>query len=121
MNVRRFFDDKVWRVVTKSRDIVVGTSYVIQFVEDVYIHHEGDERSRTHPGHGYPAYTEEQTAIEQIVTLDKAAWEETIRLLTLADAPSCDFAAFIVHRPVVEKSVSIKIDSQEGGKDNVNV
>lgn len=22
------------------------------------IHHEGDERSRTHPGHGYPAYTE---------------------------------------------------------------
>lgn len=23
------------------------------------IHHAGDERSRTHPGHGYPAYTEE--------------------------------------------------------------
>ena len=22
------------------------------------IDHEGDERSRTHPGHGYPAYTE---------------------------------------------------------------
>lgn len=22
------------------------------------IHHEGDERSRTNPGHGYPAYTE---------------------------------------------------------------
>lgn len=22
------------------------------------IYHEGDERSRTHPGHGYPAYTE---------------------------------------------------------------
>lgn len=22
------------------------------------IHHEGDERSRTSPGHGYPAYTE---------------------------------------------------------------
>lgn len=23
------------------------------------IHHEGDERSRTNPGHGYPAYTED--------------------------------------------------------------
>ena len=22
------------------------------------IHHPGDERSRTHPGHGYPAHTE---------------------------------------------------------------
>lgn len=23
------------------------------------IHYEADERSKTHPGHGYPAYTEE--------------------------------------------------------------
>lgn len=23
------------------------------------VRHEGDERSRTHPGHGYPAYTED--------------------------------------------------------------
>lgn len=23
----------------------------------VSVHHEGDERSRTHPGHGYPAHT----------------------------------------------------------------
>ncbi len=27
-------------------------------IYEEYIHHEGDERSRTHPGHGYPAYTE---------------------------------------------------------------
>ena len=26
-----------------------------------HINHEGDERSRTHPGHGYPAYTESVT------------------------------------------------------------
>ena len=31
------------------------------------IHHEGDERSRTHPGHGYPAYSEE---IEKLQTFD---------------------------------------------------
>lgn len=30
-------------------------------VKTRYIHHEGDERSRTHPGHGYPARTEEVT------------------------------------------------------------
>lgn len=28
------------------------------------IHHEGDERSRTHPGHGYPAYDEKVRTIE---------------------------------------------------------
>ncbi len=27
-------------------------------IYNVSIHHEGDERSRTHPGHGYPAHTE---------------------------------------------------------------
>lgn len=28
-------------------------------VEGRTIYHEGDERSRTHPGHGYAAYTEQ--------------------------------------------------------------
>jgi hypothetical protein len=30
--------------------------YII--IEDTSIHHEGDQRSRDFPGHGYPAYTE---------------------------------------------------------------
>lgn len=30
--------------------------FAVVYNESVY--HEGDERSRTHPGHGYPAYTE---------------------------------------------------------------
>ena len=29
----------------------------LEFIEQS-IYHEGDERSRTYPGHGYPAYTE---------------------------------------------------------------
>lgn len=31
-------------------------TYIITI--DKTIHHEGDERSRTHPGHGYPAWVE---------------------------------------------------------------
>lgn len=27
-------------------------------IEQATVYHEGDERSRTHPGHGYPAYSE---------------------------------------------------------------
>lgn len=33
-------------------------------IKQKQIHHEGDERSRTHPGHGYPAYTETVTSFE---------------------------------------------------------
>jgi hypothetical protein len=29
------------------------------------IYHEGDERSRTNPGHGYPAYTETVHRVEE--------------------------------------------------------
>jgi hypothetical protein len=28
------------------------------------IHHDGDERSRTNPGHGYPAWTEDVQSIK---------------------------------------------------------
>lgn len=31
-------------------------TYII--IQDKTIHHEGDERSRTYPGHGYPAWSE---------------------------------------------------------------
>lgn len=36
-----------------------------------FIHHEGDERSRTHPGHGYPAYTEEVKTFKEFKTEDE--------------------------------------------------
>lgn len=35
-----------------------GTNFVVIVPMSEKIYHEGDERSRTHPGHGYPAYTE---------------------------------------------------------------
>jgi hypothetical protein len=37
------------------RPLEKGEFYVVFITETV--HHEGDERSRTHPGHGYPAHT----------------------------------------------------------------
>lgn len=33
------------------------------------IHHAGDERSRTHPGHGYPAYDEEVDVVHKFDTM----------------------------------------------------
>lgn len=42
------------------------------------IHHEGDERSRTCPGHGYPAHTETLDDIEHWVTTERAHLEEFV-------------------------------------------
>lgn len=35
-----------------------ATPFTYAVIIERSIQHEGDERSRTHPGHGYPAYTE---------------------------------------------------------------
>jgi hypothetical protein len=35
------------------------------------VHHEGDERSRTAPEHGYPAYTEQIVEYEAYLTEEK--------------------------------------------------
>ena len=51
------------------------------FIETDSIYHEVDERSRTHPGHGYPAHTETVTKIREYS--DKSVWENTIRIATL--------------------------------------
>lgn len=53
------------------------------------IYHEGDERSRTHPGHGYGAYTETINSVEYIPfgnDKELEAWvlnEETSKTKTL--------------------------------------
>lgn len=40
--------------------ILVNMTDKIKFIaiEDHTVYHEGDQRSRDHPGHGYPAYSE---------------------------------------------------------------
>lgn len=40
-------------------------------IETKTIYHEGDERSRTHPGHGYPAYDEQVESLRKFESLDK--------------------------------------------------
>jgi hypothetical protein len=43
------------------------------------IHIPGDERSRTHPGHGYPA--EDRQVITYTAYLDRQKWEDAITRL----------------------------------------
>lgn len=43
--------------VGDQEDIPFGKAH-LAIIEFGSVYHEGDERSRTNPGHGYPAYTE---------------------------------------------------------------
>lgn len=43
------------------------------------VHHEGDERSRTCPGHGYPAYTETIKTIDYTVLKNESEVTEWVR------------------------------------------
>ena len=50
---------------------------------DKEVHHQGDERSRTHPGHGYPAYTENIPSIQEFLSQeDLLAWVKHEESLT---------------------------------------
>lgn len=63
-------------------DVPQGHHYAIIIYKHQRIHHEGDERSRTNPGHGYPAYDEDVQINEHYVTTDKQEWEDKIVELT---------------------------------------
>jgi len=55
----------------------MSEEYKYAVIKDRSIHHEGDERSRTHPGHGYPAYTETVHEIQEFKTKEEwLAWIE---------------------------------------------
>lgn len=56
-------------------DIPTGPHYAILDTKSTHI--PGDERSRTHPGHGYPESTE--YSWDYIVFPDRASWEAEIK------------------------------------------
>ncbi|KXK08643.1 MAG: hypothetical protein UZ21_OP11001000634 [Microgenomates bacterium OLB22] len=57
----------------KPLEVPSGAHYAILIFTTRTIHHEGDERSRTNPGHGYPAWDEQVHELEYIPI---ATWAE---------------------------------------------
>lgn len=60
-----------------------GPHYAIMVIEKKSIHVPGDERSRTHPGHGYPEHTETYTSVTYQSFADthqgQLEWEEALK------------------------------------------
>ena len=55
-----------------------GVHFAALIFKTEFIYHEGDERSRTHPGHGYPAYTETIDLVSYKTFKDKEDMENWV-------------------------------------------
>lgn len=93
--------------MTKFQDIPNNTVFYAIIKDSSHtIHHEGDERSRTNPGHGYPAYDERIESISFEAFTNKTQWEDRIRQLTIKN----EVFKAIEAKPVsVETEVIVKI------------
>ena len=84
--------------VTNPNEFPNKPHYAIIIFETSHIHHEGDERSRTNPGHGYPAYTETVKHFKYFAypktTEGKAEWEGYIQSLYKDNPKRTDVVAF---------------------------
>jgi len=86
-----------------------GRCYVIQVFKDHAIYHEGDERSRTNPGHGYLAHTEHIREVRLWVTQDVNEWKSTLERMFQRDKNRTDIAAFTMEKAEITSRVEVEI------------
>jgi len=106
MYIKGFRDFRVKRVASKN-DVPLGQHWAVLIYKSSSVYVPGDERSRTNPGHGYPAHTETYESFEHYVATSKSEWEEFV--MALFKSGENNFVFFEV--PVVgtlEVSVAIK-------------
>lgn len=99
--------------VTTLDDLPLTESYII--VKAITVHVEGDERSRTNPGHGYPAHEDRTVQIVEVFKDDQAFKHELAYLLHKSDALIPPFRGFkitpYVARTIVEISAAVHTSS----------
>lgn len=102
--------------VNSPSDVPMGHHYAVLVYESTNVHHEGDERSRTNPGHGYPAYDETVNTFEHWVTESKEEWESFVKAQDFKQSSQSykktPFVFFeVACRGRLEKTVTLKIET----------
>jgi hypothetical protein len=92
------------KYVNKPNDIPEGEHFAI--LEFSSIHHEGDERSRTNPGHGYPAYDEPSVKYIAFDTKEEFLYEIRRRSM---NTYSPSFVALSSKKLVPTYTVDVKV------------
>lgn len=88
-----------------KKDIPLKDHFVILHFSSISI--PGDERSRTNPGHGYPASTENIIRYEAF--LNESVWKEEVTKLILKNKPD-EWTAFKIIIPFISTSIDVTIN-----------
>lgn len=73
------------------------------------VYHEGDERSKTNPGHGYPAYSEDVDAVQEFSNDQENEFKTKVQQLTLSKK---SFKAYSANRLTVTTLVQVEINKE---------
>ncbi len=92
------------RTITKKEDMPQGKHFAILEFSGYQV--PGDERSRTNPGHGYPAHTVRRTSYR--ATEDAAEWKNEIAKLAAAKETFVAFRAGPVAKITLRTDVVIE-------------
>jgi len=95
--------------VNSPKDIVSAHRYLIFIFKTRNIHYEGDERSRTNPGHGYPAHDEQIEMVEVYAVVEDQQLESDLRKLYEEDKNRKDILVIKIGQ-IIPVGVSLKID-----------
>jgi hypothetical protein len=82
--------------------------YVLLLFKERSVHVPGDERSRTHPGHGYPAHDVSFRGCEYWVVKDGHEMSAVIELLEEAKK-SCDYSSKPVYAVLRAKALKVRM------------
>ena len=104
--MKTFYNGRMY--VHQYSDFPEGDHYAIIEFGTIYI--PGDERSRTNPGHGYPASTEK--IVRYVVFETKEEWEKEItdRMSPGKFKVTEDFVPIVVKRGKITTTVSVETE-----------
>jgi hypothetical protein len=93
--------------VKSPKDVPNGKHFAILIFTESTVHVPGDERSRTCPGHGYPAHDETTESYEYWYVKDENNLKTAIQMLE--DEKKSPYSSFRAKYQVVEvKPVNVK-------------
>ena len=96
--------------VLKESDFPEEPHWVILSFREIHV--PGDERSRRHPGHGYPAHSVSATDYKAFT--DEETWRYEVQRLTKSGLSAGKFVAFKASgRAKVSINVAVDVDLKE--------
>lgn len=70
-----------FKKVKTANDVPEGSHFAVMIYGEMTVHTDGDARSQSCPGHGYPATSNTYTTVDHLVTHDEALWKQLLTVL----------------------------------------